>query len=237
MFWLQAITSKSTEIWSLALLFSVEVEMSHDYVSNNNLYRHSELNVDQTQRWYVDDNRRVKAIKFRWHKSSALLMPLTSLSYLGIDPSELREWDMFNIIDGKEICTKYVIDSKTNSNKVRWTSKRFQKIDNATFPEHLDSDNYWRNKHKYQDDMFIYVTQKLHGTSGRWWNVLTRKNLSWFHKLVNKFIPVDSMKYDSIFGSRRVIKNWSDDSLSQSYYETDVWAIINEQIKYKIPQD
>ena len=237
MFWLQAITSKDTEVWGLYLMFSVEVEMSYDFCRNNNLHRHKELNIDETKTWYMEDSRRVKAIKFRWHESSALLMPLCSLDYLWVDTSKLVEWDTFNNIDWNVICSKYVVTSGVAKNKIKWSQKSFERINNRTFPEHLDSENYWRNKHKYKDDQRVIVTQKLHGTSGRWGNVLAKRKLWWFEQLLARVLPINDTAYDSIFWSRRVIKNWTASSHQQSFYSSDVWGVINERIKDVIPQD
>lgn len=238
-FWVQAIVSKDTNIWDIGILFSAEVQLSQDYCKNNNLYRHQENNLDKDVKGYFEDNWRVKAMKFRWHRSSAVFMPLSSLAYLGVDFDSLKEWDSFNEINWVEVCKKYIIWSKEPKwNHLSWKQKRFEKIDNKTLPEHLDSDNYFRNSRNYKDFDHIYVTQKLHGTSGRWWNCLWRRPLRRYEKLLSKlWIDINIHKYDSFYGSRRVIKNWMIKKQNENYYDNDVWHAINERIKHIIPQD
>lgn len=161
----QAIVGKDTKIGQLGVLFTAETQLSEDFCKENNLFRKKELNKNSEKVGYFDENRRVKALKFRGHKSSALFMPIESLSYLNIDINQFKEGDTFDTINGVEICKKYVIkDYKNNrENKVRGQSKIFKRVEAKLFPEHLDSENFFRNTHKYKDNDYIYVTQKLHG--------------------------------------------------------------------------
>jgi hypothetical protein len=78
-FGFQAITSKDIDLSQLYLVFTSETQLSDDYCKSNNLYRKSELNADTSKTGYIEENRRIKAMKFRGHTSSALIMPLASL--------------------------------------------------------------------------------------------------------------------------------------------------------------
>jgi hypothetical protein len=60
-----------------------------------------------------------------------------------------------------------MLEKERKSNRISGKLKRFERINNKVFPEHLDSDNFWRNEYKYQPNDRIIITQKLHGTSGR----------------------------------------------------------------------
>lgn len=237
MFGNQAIVSKGVKIWDVWILFTTEVELSDEYCRHNNLYRHSELNSDVTQKWYMEDNRRVKAIKFRWHSSSAMFMPLSSLWYLW-DVSDLKIWDVFNSINWKEICKKYVKYSRSYewTNKLK-LSKNVSRIESKLIPEHLDSENYWRNESKINDDDYITVSQKLHGTSVRLWHCKVSRKLNWMERILSKFVKIDSLEYDTIWASRRVIKNGNFNVTSDWYYDNDVWKIIHDRYKDVIPHD
>ena len=51
-------------------VFPAEVQLSGEYARFNNLHRHGNLNADQGQAGYLEDNRRVRALKFRgWVKT------------------------------------------------------------------------------------------------------------------------------------------------------------------------
>ena len=161
----QAIVPISYSVGELGVFFTVECQLSPDYCFNNNLYRKGEsLNKDEEKFGFFESSGRVKAIKFAGHKSNALFMPLSSLSYLGIDINELKEGDSFTHINGAEICRKYVIKTQqTKNNKVKGLTKKFTRIEAKLFPEHFDTDMYFRNIHHYKDNDYIYVTAKLHG--------------------------------------------------------------------------
>jgi hypothetical protein len=60
----------------------------------------------------------------------------------------------------------------------------------------------------YHDNDYITVTQKLHGTSGRFGNILVRKQLNLFERLLQKLgVKIQDKEYDYIAGSRRVVKD------------------------------
>ena len=82
-FGFQAIVSKDTQVGDIGLVFPVESQLSEEYCRENNLYRHAELNKDKNVTGYFEDNRRVRAIKFRGHRSDCLFISLNSLKYTG----------------------------------------------------------------------------------------------------------------------------------------------------------
>lgn len=235
----QAIVSKETQEGQLGILFTAETQLSKDFCSNNNLFRHSELNSDEKKSGYIEDNRRVKAIKFRGHKSSALFMPIESLSYLKLDLNSLKEGDSFTSINGVEICKKYVIKTNTptdRKNKIKGKNKIFNRVDVKQLPEHLDTENYFKNKHKIGPNEDIIVTQKLHGTSVRLSNINVKRKLNFFEKLLKKIgVKINETEYDYIAGSRRVIK---DPTVNQNhYYEYDLWTECLNKYKQVIPKN
>src|SRR4051794_7797380 len=77
----QAIVGKDTQVGDLGIVFPAEVQLSNDYASRNNLHRHGHLNASPEVKGYLEDNGRVKALKFRGHRSDCLFMPLSSLAY------------------------------------------------------------------------------------------------------------------------------------------------------------
>lgn len=49
----------------LGVYFPTDGQLSTEFCSNNNLFRHSELNIDKEIRGYFEDNRRIRTQKFR----------------------------------------------------------------------------------------------------------------------------------------------------------------------------
>lgn len=238
----QAIVSKHDDrysIGSIGILFPTECQLSHDFCHHNNLYRKSELNSNTEAKGYIEEKRRVKAVKLRGNKSTALFMPLDCLSYLGIKPQDLKEGDNFTHINGVEVCRKYELQiPKSRSNKTRGQTKKFVRVDNKTFPEHWDTENFWRNEELYKDTDYIIVTQKLHGTSARFTNARVLRKLSLLEKLVKKLgFNINEYEYDTLAGSRRVIKDIKAEKNHDHFYDIDLWNFHLEKIQHLIPKN
>ena len=153
----QVIVSKDIKVGDIGLYFPLECQLSHEFVSNNNLYRHPELNVDQNKKGYFDDNRRIKCVKFRGHKSEGLYMPLSSLEFIVFKQSEEKfpklSWIPselgivlgleFDELNGIEICKKYIVQpqkthTSRNSPKIKKGSMK-SKLVEGQFRFHDDT--------------------------------------------------------------------------------------------------
>jgi hypothetical protein len=241
-FGMQAIISKEHTVGELGIVFPAECKLSDDFCKYNNLYRDATKNSDTTKSGYIEDSGRVKSLKLikGKHISTCLFMPISSLSYLGVNPEDFQEGDAFDSINGTRVCSKYVIEYQNNGpkNKIRGLTKKFSRVDPIHFPEHLDTDNYWKNKHKLNDDDWIIVTAKLHGSSGRFGNTLVKKKLSRFEKVLKYFgFNIQETEYDTIAGSRRVIKDIKSNDQFDHYYDVDLWNQELEKIQHLIPKN
>lgn len=233
------ITQKDIKLWELYLFFSTETELDEKLLYNNNLYSSASLNKDIQKKGYIDKSWRVKAIKLRWNKSNGLILPLSALSYLWINYSQLKEWDTFNKIDTQNVCNKYYV--RTNFaewkwNKVRWLTKKYERIDWKHFPEHFETDQYFRNIDKYKVDDVVVITQKLHGTSCR----LANLEVNIKPTFLDKILRIQRTQYDYLAWSRRVIKDLKSVQQFEHYYKTenlDIYNRVLEKYKDVIPKD
>lgn len=229
----QALVGIDTNINELHVAFTSETQLSSDLCKNNNLFRHKELNVNTDIAGYLEDNRRVKAIKFRGNISSALLLPISSLSSLGIDVSGLKAGDTFTSIDGIEVCKKFVVHHQRSKTSKQGNPKR--DVYGKFFPKHFDTENFWKNSHLIPDKSEVIVTQKLHGTSARFGNVRVERELNIVERLLGWLgYPINKTEYISVSGTRNTVRNNRDDF---GFYESDVWSFHNEKIKDLIPKD
>jgi len=236
-FGFQAIVNKTTEVGDLGVLFTAETQLSEKYMYENNLFRHGNLNKDESAKGYIEDNRRVKAIRFRGHQSSALFMPLSSLEWTGIKVSDLKEGDMFDELNGKPICNKFVRKQRKAGagNKVS-VEEKYIRVDKKFMPEHIDSINYFRNKQQIKGNENIVVTQKLHGTSVRIGNTLVNRKLNVIEKALKKLgVKVVENEYDDVYGSRKVIKDINNPNQNH-YYSTDLWTETGLKLRGSIPK-
>lgn len=229
----QALTGKDVILKGLYLFFPAEVQLSNGFAAENNLHRHSDLNIDPTQKGYLEDNRRVKAIKLRGNRSDGLLMPLSSLKYLDINYNDLKEGDTFDHIGGEKVCEKYYIPVKHSGATV---TRRTSRVDEIFIPRHFDTANYFRNHHLIPDLSQVVVTQKLHGTSIRVGNTWVKRKLKWYEKLAKKFgVKVQETEFAYVFGSRKVIKD-PNNSDQNDFYGFDLHSEVGKSFEGLIPR-
>jgi RNA ligase. len=226
MFGMQALVSKDVQVGDVGVLFSTEVQLSEDFARENNLHRHNNLNDDPTQTGYLEDSRRVKAIKLRGHRSDSLFMPLDAFKYLKVKPTDFNVGDVFDSINGHEVLRKYQI-KEPGINK--GPQAKIRRVDLKVFPLHIDSENYWRNADKVPQDAPVAITQKLHGTSVRYGKVPVADDLTWFQKLKAKLrLKVGTTNsYKFVVGSRMVVKSIDYEAASagkQHFYAEDLWS-------------
>ncbi len=101
----QVIVGKDSQVGDVGIYFPAETQLSHEYVSKSNLYKHSPLNEDEEQKGYIENNRRVRTMKMRGNKTCGLFMPLESLSFC-FNIKDLKVGDTFDEIKGTKICNK-----------------------------------------------------------------------------------------------------------------------------------
>jgi hypothetical protein len=233
----QALTQRDgTQVGDLKVVLTAETQLSEDYCAINNLYRDETLNKDPAEKGYLEKNRRIRALKLRGHVSNALLMPLSSLVYTGIDVTQLKEGDTFDHLNGHDICQKYEIPVRRSGSHAKpKIEKAFKRVDKKIFPEHLETDQYWRSKHLLKPGREVVVTQKLHGTSLRVGNVPCAREKGFIERLFNRFFETPDYRYDVVFGSRKVIKDVNNPN-QDHFYDYDLWSYYGTTIASVIPE-
>ena len=217
-------------VGKLAILFPAEAQLSERYTQRNNLFRSSDKNLDETQSGYLEDNRRVRSLKLRGNISNGLVMPLSSLGIYfpeASDLSDFKEGDVFDTVNGEELCRKYTVpvkESRPTPGKSK-VDKAFKRVDSTFLPEHFDTGQYLREEHTIPNDAELIITQKLHGTSVRLANTVVKRQLTKRERFARKFLgaQIKDHDYDLVAGSRRVIKD--PNNLNQEhYYSSDIWS-------------
>jgi hypothetical protein len=238
LFGFQAIVGKDSQPGDLGIVFPAESQLSVEYAKENNLFRHGDLNRDESAKGYLEDNRRVKAMKFRGHRSDCLFMPITSLSYIkGLKLEELKEGDTFDKLGDHNICNKYVVKRTRNEARLEKNKEKFIRVDKKFMPEHYDSDQYYRNSDVIPPERLITVTQKLHGTSIRVGHTVVRNRLGVRARLAKLIgVKVQEHSMDYVFGSRKVIKDVNNPNQNH-FYSTDIWTEEGAKLTGKIPEN
>ncbi len=228
----QCLVGKNTKPGDIMVFFPAECQLSDELVKQNNWYRHSELNVDITKKGFFDDNRRVRAIKFKGHLSTGFLTESSSIEKLcGL----VKVGDEFNTLNGIEICKKYIIPRKTIANNEPKLKKKELLIP-SQFRFHENTAQLVKNLHKFGPDDLISITCKYHGTSFVCGNVLIDRKLRWYERLLKRFIPIVTTKYANIYSSRSVVKDIDGERQLKlmdkfSLMLNDVWASTNKRLR------
>lgn len=233
----QAVVSKDIEVGELRVLFTAETQLSAEYARQNNLHRHEQLNVDPSAKGYLEDNRRVKALRFRGNASNALLMPLSSLAYTGVDVGELKEGDTFDQLNGHQVCRKYTLPTRGGVRTAQAGPAAVRRVDEVHFPKHFDTANYFRNAGQIQPGDRVVVTQKLHGTSVRIGHTMVKRKLTWKDRFAQRFgVAVQEQQYDYVYGSRNVVKDPDSPFAATGYYDTDIYSEVGKRLRGSIPK-
>ena len=127
------------------------------------------------------------------------------------DISKLKDGDQITVLDGHEICRKYI--PKANHRRGgggynKTVNKKEQKetIYYPFFAEHTDTAQLAYNQNAFRPGDTIYITQKLHGTSFRVSNaveVTRKKRPGWIKRLFHTDDKV-TKRYNIISGTRRM---------------------------------
>lgn len=236
------IVSKDVKEGDKMLYFVAGTQLSQDLCYENNLLDDSALNKDTTQRGYVSSKRRlIKALKLRGTISDGMLLPLSALSYLG--SLDFKVGDTFTDIDGIEVCRKYEVPVKQQGTPGSKTPKQNKMkdllIDNQ-FRFHTDTAHFARNLDKFEPGTEIIITRKYHGSSLILSHTLINKKLTWYEKLLSKFIDIPQSEYGYVYSSgkpkSRLPKGIESDGVAwkshtQSFYSTDIWKKAYEMHK------
>lgn len=217
----QVVVGKDVQDGTLGVFFPTDGALSHEMIVFNNLYNKAaciKLGIGENDRYgFFDANRRVRAQSFRGEKSDGFWIELISLDWAGGDVASLREGDTFTELNGHVVCEKYVNPKTLRQMHFNLLKPRKQ---SRVFPEHDDTKQYRFLADVIPDDAIIYITEKLHGTSGRYGLVYDDIDLPWWKRQVNRVYPVfPTRAWRYLNGSRRVILEKRAD-VSTDFYGT-----------------
>lgn len=223
------------------VFFPVESKISADFLSATNSYRDARLNTDKEKTGFFESNCRVKAMRLRGEKSMGYLVRASVVSdWAGMDDIlSLDVGQEFDTINGKLLVEKYQAPKKAGAVSKQGKKPKVSRLVEGQVHLHVDTESLRKNAHKINPDDTISITYKTHGTS--WWvgNVLVKRNLSRFERIVRWIgFPVQEMEYDLVYGSRRVVKNADMDDPKQKdhFFGYDLWEKIKDEVGESIPK-
>ena len=153
----------------IVIYFPTDGQLSAEYCAQNDLVRRKDENGNPAGGYLDPEKRNVCAIRLRGEKSDGITMPLESLAYTGVDLSTLTVGSQITVVNGHDICTKYIPKTKEKSYTGGPVNKtRKKKVPVAPlFSEHADTEQLAYNLDVFRPGDEIEITLKMHGTSQR----------------------------------------------------------------------
>ena len=157
----------------IGVYFPVDLQLSMEFCEKNGLLAVYENGVNVSGGYMDPSKRNVKAIKLRGEQSDGLFLPLSCLAYTGVNLDSLNINDPITVVNGHEICRKYIPHrhSKGNATVAGGAGKRVKRRAKRSiapvFYEHIDTAQLAYNLHMFKPGDLIEITRKLHGTSAR----------------------------------------------------------------------
>lgn len=204
------IVDLSYKVGMSVIYFPIDGQLSEEFAKDNNLLRVKDENGNNIGGYLDPVKRNITAINLRGEKSEGLVLPIKVLDKY-CDSSKLMDGENISILNGHEICCKYVPQkrprqngNKKNDSKSINKKELRQKISYPYFAEHIDTAQLAYNQAAFKEGDIIYLTRKLHGTSARISNaveITTKKRPHWIKKLFHVKNKI-TKKYQIVSGTR-----------------------------------
>lgn len=193
----------------VGVYFPTDGQLSMEFCEQNGLLAVYVDGVNVSGGYMDAEKRNVKTIKLRGEKSDGLFLPLTCLAYTGVDIDTIKVGDTISVVNGHEICTKYIPkrNHKSHSNTSEGNRTRKKKVPVAPlFAEHADTEQLAYNLSAFKPGDLVEITLKMHGTSQRTAN-LPRFD-GYKRTLMDRILRregVAQYNWGSVSGTRRVV--------------------------------
>lgn len=250
------IIGENYNIGELVVLFEIESCINLEFLSWSNSFRDKNRNVNKEIAGFFEDRGRVKAIKLRGIKSEGYIVPLKLLfdwwkektnSKVEFNPENFS-FQEFDSIDNILICEKYIPvvrgpagagDGSTKGVKARHSTPGVVMVPDQ-LRLHCDTEPLKKYLSDLREDDIISITEKVHGSNFSLGNLLYRRKLKWYEKLLKKIgIKIQDQEYGTVCNSRRaelrVHSSIKPEALKyNSGYKGNIWQVIHERIGHAI---
>lgn len=247
-----------------------ETQLSEKFLAANNLFDidnyDKNSNAVEVGKLIFDEKRdeakskvgffnkygRVKLIRLGGVPSYGYLFTINELAkiypdVLNVNLEELIDTD-FDTVCGELFVKVYVPTVKEGTARGNKQEKRnrkllrFDRLIPGKFAFHYDTSQLNRCINQISPTDKLTISNKLHGTSAIFGNILTKKP-KWgglYGKIflyLPKFLQFYTEEYDLVYSSRTVIKNkYINNKANGGYYGTDIWGEYAQRLDGKIPQ-
>jgi hypothetical protein len=198
----QVIVGLDAKDGDLGVFFPCDGALSKEHLKANKLYS-TDPDTGVKMGGYFGKNGRVRAQKFRGERSDGFWQEAGGFDWCG--GLSLEVGAEFDTLNGQRICEKYytpaTIRATRNSN--RRTPKAV--ITYPTFYEHYDTAQLRNNIGKIPEGSIIYISEKLHGTSGRTGRVMPARRRGAIMSFLARLFNIQD-RWVYVCGTRRTIR-------------------------------
>jgi hypothetical protein len=238
----------------VAVYCANETQLHELFLHLNSMYDDKELNIDKEKKGYINKHGRVRIVKLGGVPSYGILLnPMTIATFLNESVDDVKAYlekhvnEDFDEINGEIFCKVYVPPVKEHGRKLSKSERRdkklarFKMLIEGSFRQHYDTGQLARNMHLFNPEDVVYISNKLHGTSAIYANILTNVPTNWFKRMWRKITGKNEFdqKYNLVYSSRTVIKNEfiNPKQKAGGYYSDDIWGYWAEKLNNLIAQD
>lgn len=201
-----------TKLGDVGIYFPSDLQLSEEFCVENHMCRKKPDGTPDTG-YLEPDKRNIKAIKLRGEKYDGVFMPLSCLAYTGVNLDDINVGDTITVVNGHEICKKYIPRGHSRNNfangKGNKTRKKHVPVA-PLFTEHADTEQLAYNLGAFKPDDEIEITLKMHGTSQRTAYVPVLKGYK--RTILDKIFKREGTPiydWDYVSGTRRtVLDDW-----------------------------
>ena len=238
----------------VAVYCANETQLHELFLHLNSMYDDKELNIDKEKKGYINKHGRVRVVKLGGVPSYGILLNPTSMATFLNEPVEdVREYlekhvnEDFDEINGEIFCKVYVPPVKSTNRQLSKSERRdkklarFKMLIEGSFRQHYDTAQLNKNMHEFSPEDKVFISNKLHGTSGIFANILTNVPTNWLKRMWRKLTGKNEydQKYNIVYSSRNVIKNEfiNPKQKAGGFYSDDIWGYWAEKLTALIPKD
>lgn len=153
----------------IGIYFPSDLQLSGEFCVVNHLCRKKPDGTPDTG--YLDpEKRNIRPIKLRGEKSDGIFMPISCLEYTGVNLDDINIGDTITVVNGHEICKKYIPRGRNSNNSAKGKGNKTRKKHVPVAPlftEHADTEQLAYNLGAFKPGDEIEITLKMHGTSQR----------------------------------------------------------------------
>lgn len=228
----------------IGIYFPSDLQLSEEFCMANHLCRKKPDGTPDTG--YLDpEKRNIRPIKLRGERSDGIFMSISCLEYTGVNLDDINIGDTITVVNGHEICKKYIPRSRNRNNEAKGKGNKTRKKHAPMAPlfiEHVDTEQLAYNLGAFKPGDEIEITLKMHGTSQRTAYVPVLKGYKrtiWDKIFKREGTPI--YDWDYVSGTRRtVLDDWNggfygSNAFRKQHHDKFVGKLLKgEEVYYEI---